>query len=86
MLETGCPVIRSGITKGMNVFMVDIAPVLERDSQLEGGLGCRHELLFLDIEQPVIPDQWRNGRLTNADGSDLVRFDQCDVEHLAHGF
>ena len=85
MLESRTPVIGAGGAERMDVFLTHVFPVLEGDAELEGGLGGRHEVLFLHLEQAQVGHQWRNGRFPDPHGPDLLRFDQGNVEYLAHG-
>jgi hypothetical protein len=73
----------AGDAEGMHVVLPYVAPVLEADTELEGALGRRHELLLVDVEQSMERHQRGNGRLANADGSDFIRLHQFDVEHFA---
>jgi hypothetical protein len=69
--------------EGMEVVLADVAPVLELDAELEGGLRGGHELLLVDAQQLVVGEQRRDGGLADADGADLVGLDEPDVERLA---
>jgi hypothetical protein len=83
MLEAGGPVVDAGQAERVDIVLAGRAPVLEADAQFEGRLGCPHEVGFVHLQQLVKPDQAGNGRFAHPDGTDLVGFDQRDVECLA---
>jgi hypothetical protein len=68
------------LAERVDVAVADLAPVLERDAQLEGRLAGAHELGFVEIEQGVEGACGGDGRLPHPDGADLVGLDQGDVQ------
>ena len=83
VLEARGPVVLAREPEGVDVVLPHVAPVLEADAELEGGLRGGHELLFVDVEQLVEGQQRGDRGLAHAHGADLVGLDQADVQRLA---
>ena len=66
--------------EGVDVTVARYAPVLEQDAELEGRCRRSHELLLVDAQQFVKRADRRDRRLTHADGADLLRLHERDVE------
>src|SRR3546814_12841764 len=62
----------------MRVAMAGADPVDELDAQFVGRVGGAHEVGLVDPEQRVEQHDLRDRRLADADGADLLRFDQRD--------
>ena len=82
LVEFDQPVTLPDFTKRVTVALARCAPVLEDYAELEGCLGCAHELTLIDAEKLVKSVYGGNGRLTHTHGSDLVGFDQGDFEQV----
>jgi len=85
VLEAGRPVVGAGHAERVDVVFPARAPAFEADAQLERGLCRGHEFLLADVEQAVEVHEARDRRLAHAHGSDVVRFDELDVDDLAKG-
>jgi hypothetical protein len=83
VLEACGPVVLAGLAEAVEVVPAHLAPALEPDAQLEGGLRGGHEGLFVYAQQAVEGLQRRDGRLAHAHGADLVGLDQRDVQQRA---
>src|SRR4051794_28678748 len=75
--------LHSGAVAAIDTERVDVAvapprPVDELDAELERRLRFADEFVFIDSEQAIEVEQRRYGRLANADGADLFRFNQGD--------
>ena len=55
-------------------------PVDELDAELEAALGLAHELGFIDAEQIVEGLDVRHGGFADANGAELLGFDQLHIE------
>src|ERR1700726_722915 len=62
----------------VNVAMARLIPVAKLYSQFERCPRLAHELRLVDPEHVVEDFDMRQRRLADADGSDLIRFDQGD--------
>ena len=79
MLEIGArPAIAEGAER-MNVARAGPQPVDELDADLDRAARRAHELGLVDAEPVVEALDMRQRRLADADGADLVAFDQGDV-------
>jgi hypothetical protein len=67
------------MAEGMEIAVAGPRPVHELDPQLEARPGGRHEGRFVQADQLVEPVDGRDGRLADADGADLVRFQKHDL-------
>ena len=67
----------------VDVALADARPVDELDAELVGGVGRADEIGLVDAEQRVEQHDLRDGRFADADGADLVRFDQFDRQRPA---
>ncbi len=67
------------IAEPMEMHIAGFAPVAKLDAQLEGAVGARDEIGFVDAEHGVELGDERHRRLTDADRSDVVGFDQDDL-------
>ncbi len=76
------------IAERVEIAVALAAPVDELDPELEGGLGGPDEFGLVEAERMVEPAQRGNGGFADADGADLIRFDQLDpkalLERIAH--
>ena len=86
MLKPRCPAVLSGITKGVDVIVAFVTPVLKRNTQLEGTLHCRYKVLLLDLQQFVQRLQRWNGCLTDAYGADFIGLDERHVQRFTEQF
>src|SRR5690606_6201174 len=50
VLEPARPAILTRPPEGMNVVLADVAPVLERDAELERALDGHHEIPLVDLQ------------------------------------
>src|SRR5690606_357636 len=83
VLEPARPAILTRPPEGMNVVLADVAPVLERDAELERALDGHHEIPLVDLQELMQREVGRDRGLADAHGADLVRLDQGDVEGSA---
>src|SRR5512138_2623228 len=73
----------AGDAKRMDVGISRLLPSFEVDPELERCRGCAHELLLIDLQQTMKAPHGRNRRLTDSDGSDLLRLHQRDIDDAA---
>ena len=85
MLEPGRPVVAPGVAEGMEVFFAVAFPVLEFNSEFEGGLRFPHEIGLAYADQAVEQHQRRDGSLADSDRADGITFDQRQIDRIAHG-
>ena len=83
VLETGGPTVLAGPAEGVDVVAADLAPVLERDAELERALHGADEVLLLDLQKFMQREQRGYRGFANADGADLVGLHDGDVQRLA---
>src|SRR5688572_31259500 len=82
MMEVAEPGGLPMLAERMQVVIADARPVLEEDSELEGGGRRAHELLLVDAQEAVECADGRNGRLSDTDGADLLGLHQRDVQQI----
>ncbi len=80
LLEPGHQCALARVAEGVDVTVAGPDKVFERDGQLEGAGYRAQEFLLIDVHEPVEVAHGRDGRLTDADGGDLGRFDQRDLD------
>ena len=83
MMETAGPAVLADNAEAVDVLVAYCAPVFELDAQLERRLRGAHEILLVDPEQLVKRAEQRDRGLADADGTDLIRLDERDIEILA---
>ena len=83
VLEAGGPVIGAGQAKRMEIALAGHPPIVELNAQFESGLGRAHEVGFVDVEQPVVDDQRRDGAFTHSDRANVIGFDQRQLHRRA---
>ena len=66
----------------MKVGVAKPSPVDEFDAQLEGGIRLPDELILVNLKLILEQANWGNRSLADADGSDLLGFDQRDGVRL----
>src|SRR6185369_3279432 len=75
----------------VDVAVADPRPVAKLDAELVGGVGRPDEITLVEAEQGVEQVDLRDRRFADADGPDLVRFNQFDrklgqlAKNLGHG-
>ena len=74
MVEPGSPAPLAGGAKRVNVILCQCLPAFKRNAQFNRALHVRQELCFRNLEQLVQCDKGWNGRLADANGSYLIRF------------
>ena len=62
----------------MEIGAVGLAPAVELDPQLDGGLGLAHELGLVEVDQGVEILDGRHRGLADADDADVRALDQRD--------
>src|SRR6476646_5760833 len=85
-MELGHPGSLADDTERVNVAVADVGPVVEPDTELEGGLRGRHELALIDFHQAVKALHRRDGRLAHSDGADEVGLHERDLQLTAEAF
>ena len=68
----------------MDVAVTEASPVAELDSELVSGIGGANEIALVDLEESVEQVDLRYRGLADADGADLVQFDELNSE-IGHG-
>ena len=86
VLESGRPAVFAGKAERVNVIFIQVAPILKRDTQLEGALHGGNEFLFLDLQQLVKNEQRWNRRLTDTDCRNFVGLNKRYVEVFSDEF
>ena len=86
MVEVGHPGRPADLAEAVEIAIADPRPILEGYAQLEGRSGRLHEVAFVDAEQMVEGPRRRDGRFADADGADLVGFDQHHIEQRLEQF
>src|SRR5437588_12763277 len=64
----------------VDVAMTDVRPVDELNAELVGGIGRADEIALVDVHQFVEQHDLWDRRFADADGADLLGFDQLDLE------
>ena len=67
--------------EGMDVPIALARPVLEGDRELDGAARGPQKFAFVEVEDLVKTQYRGEGRFADANGADLLGFDQRDVEH-----
>ncbi len=70
----------SVVAEGVEIAVTLTEPVVELDAQLECRPGAPHECAFVDLQHVVELADPLHGRFTDADGRDVVRFDEPDLD------
>ena len=80
LVEIDPPDIVTVIAEGVDIAFADLAPVAKLDAQLERTLRRRKHLALVDFERLIEFDERRDRCLAHADRTDLLGFDQRDLQ------
>jgi hypothetical protein len=82
-MERRAAQVHAGIAEGVQIAAAKLPPVDEFDPQLERARRAAQEIVLVDAENGVEPNDLRNRRLTHANRADQFGFDQLDCQALA---
>jgi len=71
LLKRQQPIGQADIAESMDVRMPGPQPVVELDTQLEGGLRGAHHRVFIETQKRVDMTDLRNGGLTHTHRADV---------------
>src|SRR5690606_35797182 len=83
LVEIARPGVHAGGAERVEVAFARPLPVLEGDGELEAAGHRLHELALVDLQQAVEGADRGDGGLAHAHGTDLLRFDQRDLQQVA---
>ena len=86
MMERGKRQSAPGRAEGVIVGIAELAPVLEADRQLDGGLCLAEEISLVDPEDSIDLLDRRDRCLAHADDTDVVGLDEFDLDLPAKDF
>ena len=66
------------LAEGMQICITDAPEIAEFDTQLEGRVGCPHELDLVETKRVDERAQVRQRRFAHPDDPDLFGFDEVD--------
>src|SRR5690242_6988841 len=78
LVERRCAKIIAIAPEGMKIPIAPGSPIGEFDAKLEGGARRLDERVLVDLRKAVEQLDWRDRRLSHADRTDFIGFDQSD--------
>ena len=84
MLKTCGPVIFTRNTKRVNIALTLLFPVNKFNTKLKRTLDSTHKTLFVNAKKPIVVNKGRDRRFTDTYSADFFRFNNCNIQHLAH--
>ena len=72
MMKGDAAMVFAIVAEGVDIGVADPAPVAELDTELEGGMGERHQLALVEAEALIEEAHMGQGGLADAHRADLL--------------